>query len=336
MGFNKMPSAHCICPGFFASHISDPLVFNNIFLGILLQSDDQVITDKNGRLKLEYGKAVEHDQNAFGLYKIWINQLEARKDGKLLRTPVVFSPSVEKTVFESINKAATTFDKNILTSDNERYSPFIEEMQRQRISLFNLQNLTPNTVYKLSQRNISFEELSYDIAWILHRLARTNSKGTTEDDYNDHLRNLLLSSKYEVKDQTREGQSSSGISAGELDLVIEEKGFLFSIIEAMILTSVDSNYIDKHYKKVVNNYNPLGVNKTFLITYYSGNEFEKWWVRYCTYISEYDVDKFDIQGEVTLYKTDVEATLYPNLKKLTQHFYINGEHNFCVHYAIRF
>lgn len=331
-----MPSAYCICPGFIANHISDPLVFNNVFFGALLLSDDQVITDENGRLKLEYGKAVEHDQNAFSLYKIWMNQLEARNDGKWLKTPTIFSSSVEKTVYESISKAVTTFDKNILTSQNERYSPFLEEMKRQRISLFNLQNLTASTVHRVSRRKISFDELSYDIGWVLHRLARTNSKGSTEDDYNDHLRNLLLSSKYEVKDQTREGYSSTGLSAGELDLIVEENGFLFTIIEAMILSSLDASYVDRHYKKVVNNYNPLQANKTFLITYYTGSNFEQWWGRYSAYISSFDSNKFDLDGDVSIFRTDVESTLYPNLKKLTQHFYVDGVHCFCVHYAIKF
>jgi len=331
-----MPSAYCICPGFIANHISDPLVFNNVFFGTLLLSDDQVITDENGRLKLEYGKAVEHDQNAFSLYKIWMNQLEARNDGKWLKTPTILSSSVEKTVYESISKAVTTFDKNILTSQNERYSPFLKEMKRQRISLFNLQNLTASTVHRVSRRKISFDELSYDIGWVLHRLARTNSKGSTEDDYNDHLRNLLLSSKYEVKDQTREGYSSTGLSAGELDLIVEENGFLFTIIEAMILSSLDASYVDKHYIKVVNNYNPLQANKTFLITYYTGSNFEQWWSRYSTYISSFDSNKFDLDGDVSIFRTDVESTLYPNLKKLTQHFYVDGVHNFCVHYAIKF
>lgn len=331
-----MSSAHCICPGFFANHISDPIVFNNVFLGALLQSDDQVITDENGRLKLEYGKAVEHDQNAFGLYKIWFSQLEARNDGKWLKTPIPLLPSVEETVYESIRKAATTFEKNIITCDNEKYSPFLEEMRKQRISLFNLQNLTVTNVHRVSRRKVSFDELSYDIGWVLHRLARTNSKGTTEDDYNDHLRNLLLSSKYEVKDQTREGHSSSGLSAGELDLIVEENGFLFSIVEAMILTSLDKNYIDKHYKKVVNNYNPLKANKTFLITYYTGNKFEQWWERYFTYISSFDSSKFELDGDVSIFRTDMETTFYQNLKKLTQHFYLDGVHHFCVHYAIKF
>ncbi|CAM6953965.1 hypothetical protein ABKV41_15890 [Enterobacter roggenkampii] len=331
-----MPSAHCVCPEFIANHISDPLVFNNVFLGVLLQSDDQIITDSKGILSYEYSKAVENDPDAFSLYKVWQSQLDARTDGKLLKTETEVTSSYEEIIFDVVQKAATTFDKHIITSNNERYRPFISELTRQRISLYNLQNLTPSNIHKALSKKISFEELSHDIGWILHRLARTKSKGTTEDDFNDHLRNLFLFKHYEVKDQTREGVSSAGNSAGELDLVIEEKGFLFTIIEAMILESVDSSYIRTHYKKLLNNYNPLGVDKNFLITYYTGSRFEEWWRRYFNFIRDISTDVFELSGDISLTDTVEEATLYSSLKKLTQHFEINGRHACCVHYAVKF
>lgn len=331
-----MPNAHCICPDFIANHISDPLVFNNVFLRVLLQSDDQIITDSQGRLTLEYSKAVETDANAFSLYKVWQNQLDVRSDGKLLKTDTNINSPVEDIIFDIVQKAVTTFDKKIITANNERYRPFMDELINQRISLYNLQNLTPENIHSTLNRKISFEELSHDIGWILHRLARTKSKGNTEDDFNDHLRNLLLCKHYEVKDQTREGLSSAGNSAGELDLVIEEQGFLFTIIEAMILDCINSSYIALHYKKLLNNYNPLRVNKNFLITYYTGSRFEEWWGRYVSHVTGLNVEIFELPEQIIITETIVEPTLYSSLRKLTQHFEIEGRHCCCVHYAVKF
>ncbi|EMF7562152.1 hypothetical protein V4F78_001575 [Serratia marcescens] len=331
-----MPSAHCVCPEFIANHITDPLVFNNIFLGVLLQSDDQILTDSQGKLVLEYGRAVEHDANAFGLYKVWQSQLEARNDGKLLKTDTEVNSGFENIVFDVVQKAATTFDRNIITSNNERYRPFLDELRRQRISLYNLQNLSTANIFDVIRKKISFDELSHDVGWVLHRLARTRSKGHTEDDYNDHLRNLLSSKGYEVKDQTREGISSRGHSAGELDLVIEERGFLFTIIEAMILDSVNSSYINTHYKKLINNYNPLQLSKTIMVTYYTGSRFEQWWARYVEHISSLNSDVFEMEEEVTMRLVEESSILYPSLRKLVHYFDVDGRNSCCVHYAVKF
>ncbi|MCQ4103812.1 hypothetical protein NOG67_05640 [Erwinia persicina] len=330
-----MAYAHCVCPGFISSHISDPVVFSNIFMGVLLNSDDQIVLDTKGRLPLEYSKSVKKNTDAFALLKVWQAQLDKRKDGKVLLTNCDPSGNVHELIFNLIQKAATTFDRNIVTSDNEAYRPYIEELKKQRISIFNLQNLSPNSIKNILKKSLSFDELSHDVAWALHRLARTSNKGLSEDDINDQLRNILLAMKYQVKDQTREGRSASGKGAGELDLIIEEDGYLFSIIEAMKLNSVKAEYINDHYKKLLTNYNPLQITKTILVTYYTGSRFDDWWDGYTKHVSNLDINIFNFDGEAAITATEKENTLYPSLQKLVQHFEINGQHHACVQYAIK-
>lgn len=318
-----MAYAHCVCPGFVSNHISDPIVFSNIFMGVLLNSDDQIILDTAGRLPLEYSKSVGKNTSAFELLKIWQAQLDKRKDGKVLLTNCESSNDVHELVFKLVQNAATTFDRDIVTSDNEAYRPYIMELKKQRISLFNLQNISPGNIKNILKKSLSFEELSHDVAWALHRLARTSKRGLSEDEINDQLNNMLLSMKYHVKDQTREGRSSSGKGAGELDLIVEDDGYLFSIIEAMKLNSVKKDYINDHYKKLMVSYNPLQVTRNILITYYTGSRFDDWWDNYTTHISNIDVTMFNFEGTATITSTQKENTLYPSLRKLTQHFKIN-------------
>lgn len=221
-----MPSAHCICPDFLSRNISDPMIFQQVFLGSFLTTDDQIILDAEGRLLLEYMESVREEQNAFGFFKTWRALLENRTDGKILLTPGTTQQNVKSLIIDIVSRAVTTFNKSIVVHDNNNYSPFISELNRQRISLLNLQNISGQNIINALRKKVTYDELDYDLRWILHRLTRLSNRGRTEDDYNDYIRDMMLSKKYEVRDQTREGISSSGLSAGELDLAIEDNGEL--------------------------------------------------------------------------------------------------------------
>ncbi|BEM23908.1 hypothetical protein V6294_06330 [Serratia marcescens] len=330
-----MPSAHCICPDFLSRNISDPMIFQQVFLGSFLTTDDQIILDAEGRLLLEYMESVREEQNAFGFFKTWRALLENRTDGKILLTPGTTQQNVKSLIIDIVSRAVTTFNKSIVVHDNNNYSPFISELNRQRISLLNLQNISGQNIINALRKKVTYDELDYDLRWILHRLTRLSNRGRTEDDYNDYIRDMMLSKKYEVRDQTREGISSSGLSAGELDLAIEDNGELFSIIEPMKLTSVDSNYINLHYTKLLRNYNPLMVKRTFLITYYEGSRFEDWWVRYQEHIHTLDNNSLNIEPETVFGNIEIHGTDFPTIKKLIHHFSCGNEHFACIHYAVK-
>ena len=110
------------------------------------------------------------------------------------------------------------------------------------------------------------------------------SKETT---INDYFRDMLRSKGYtEIKDQTRHGISSSGKDAGEVDILLSKDGKETAIIEALKLSSVDSNYISQHIKKAINNYNPLGT-ATFIVAYVMSADFGGFWERYSDYLMNY-------------------------------------------------
>ncbi|WP_448125643.1 hypothetical protein [Pseudomonas veronii] len=330
-----MINSHCICPSFLSKNIADADVFLNIFIGRFICSGDQIVLDKEERLTTSYITSLEKNIDGFNNYKTWAKMLEQNQAGKTLLSSSGHSISFDEVVYKTISSAVTTFTKNIITENNNHYVGFIKEINRQRINLLNLQSLTHHSAMLQIGKKPTYPELELDLEWVLQRLGRLTGKDKSEDDYNDYVRDMLLSKKYEVKDQTREGASSSGEGAGELDIIIEDQQNLFSIIEAMKLNCVDSGYIDKHYSKLLSNYNPLAIKRTFLVTYYTGSNFIDWWARYKSHISKLDMSVFIAGAVFDSHRIDEQATSFGSIKKMHHHLMSGDEHSICTHIAIK-
>ncbi|WP_272675389.1 hypothetical protein [Providencia sp. PROV092] len=330
-----MPNAYCLCPDFLVEKISDPDIFVRVFIDHLINSEHQIVIDEREQLFEVYQtKAASKGQDAFSNLKVWLSLLN-RDNGKLLITRNGNSNHiVDNEFYEFIYKvicfSPTTFNKSIVANDNNSYQGFIDDLRRQHIMLLNVQNLLQSR--RPSGSNLSYDELDKNLKWNLQRLQRSYNSKKTEDELNDYVRDLLKSQLYEVCDQTREGVSSSGNSTGELDIIIEDQGVIFSIIELMKLKSLDKNYLDIHYKKLMVNYNPTCVKRSFLVTYYLGENISLWWDRYVEHISNIDADFFD--GRFVIGNVDVMDTELINIKKLVHHMYVQDEHIACIHYAV--
>lgn len=334
-----MSNALCICPDFIGGHITDPVVYAKVFMGRIATTDCQVVLDKAGRLEYEYTQLVKDDASAFTIFKVWWSLIsDAVGSGKLLAVPVEDFDTGDHVdiVYKAISGAATVFNKNIVAYDNNTYSRYINELQRQHIALINMQNLTVDIDSIFMRKNITYSELDLDLSWVLQRLARDHDIGKSENAKNDYVRSMMMAKEYNVLDQTREGDSSTGADAGEIDLLINDnKGQLFTIIEALKLSSVDSGYILGHYLKLLHNYNPLQVQRTFLVSYYDGSNFEQWWDRYTVYVRGLTINDLSLSEDAVIVGIEVVTTLYPSLKKLVHQFTQNGENFSCIHYAIK-
>ncbi|WP_253197902.1 hypothetical protein [Clostridium gasigenes] len=111
-------------------------------------------------------------------------------------------------------------------------------------------------------------------------------KNVTEDERNDFIRDLLETNGYQVKDQTRQGTSNSGKSSGEVDILIQEQGFPFAIIEALNLSSLDTNYLDTHIDKIYK-YDTLGNSCNFIVSYVKVKDFGTFWDKYTRHIKQH-------------------------------------------------
>ena len=72
----------------------------------------------------------------------------------------------------------------------------------------------------------------------------------SEDQRNDFIRDILETSGYQIKDQTRQGKSASGKSSGEIDILLHDHGNPISITAALNLNGLIETYLDEHIDKV--------------------------------------------------------------------------------------
>lgn len=122
---------------------------------------------------------------------------------------------------------------------------------------------------------------------------RTYRGNYSEDDRNTYIADLLESSGYIAKDQTRWSTSYAGKSAGEIDIFLHDKfGHPLSIIEALNLDSLKQNYTKLHLDKVFK-YDVTGLQSNFIVTYSNAKNFADFWNKYKEFIKNHTY-KYDL------------------------------------------
>lgn len=332
-----MANAHVICPNFFKENIRNTNT-SHVLFGRILASEDQIVIDREERLICGYLDSVKDDVGAFEKYKAWIALLNDSAQGKKLISSSLGATSRQEIVTNTIYQAVTAHDKSIIVHDASCYSDFIQEINRQRINMFLLHDLNQQVLNKKHIKINGFSAFEDDLFWALHRTARMSKKSWTEDEVNDLLREMIASmgrtNGYEVRDQAREGESQTRKGAGELDLLIENCGLLYTILESMRLNSVDKGYIKAHYSKLLNNYNPLGVHRTYLISYYNGSSFEAWWSKYYQYIADSQASEFTGVPSSCTEAIICPSAKYVNLRHMQHLFRSDGQVYICTHFGI--
>ena len=112
-------------------------------------------------------------------------------------------------------------------------------------------------------------------------------KDKNENDINDGIRDSL-SMLYEVKDQTRQGESSTGKDAGEIDLLLCNNGLPIAILEGLVLNSFKKQYFDEHISKVLTNYDPNGCPIVYILIYAKVARFDELWQKVVDHLSSYN------------------------------------------------
>ncbi len=108
----------------------------------------------------------------------------------------------------------------------------------------------------------------------------------SEDQRNDFIRDLLETGEYQVKDQTRQGLSASGVSTGEVDLLVQYNELPLCIVEALNLSSLNKAYLNLHLDKLYT-YDTLGNKFNVVLSYVTIGNFGAFWERYLTHIKEH-------------------------------------------------
>jgi len=133
-------------------------------------------------------------------------------------------------------------------------------------------------------------------------------KAVDENQRNKYIANLLEASGFTIKDQPEWSVSAEGKNSGEIDIFVTEKnGSPKSIIEALNLDSLKSDYIELHIDKLFK-YDTTGLQNNYLITYSTAKNFITLWDKYKIFISKHNyVYKFRKFSEINDYNyTDIK------------------------------
>ena len=89
-----------------------------------------------------------------------------------------------------------------------------------------------------------------------------------EDPRSMQVRDILRNQGLFVSDQTLYGHALGSNNPGEIDLMVMKNNTdPLTIIEAMNLNSVSKGYISEHLVKLLDDYNPKGIEELFLVSY---------------------------------------------------------------------
>ena len=144
---------------------------------------------------------------------------------------------------------------------------------------------------------VELDKLRSDIITACMQL-QDNSKfwDATEDERNTAIRDALRNMKYLVNDQSFQGISGGEKKAGELDLDIRKDARIpWTIYEALKIKDTGKTKWNEHLQKLLDNYNPSGLNYLFLVTYVDcgKDRFSEIWNSFREHIRWFDPGKYE-------------------------------------------
>lgn len=118
----------------------------------------------------------------------------------------------------------------------------------------------------------------------------------TEDELNTDVRDTLRSKGYIVYDQTFQGTGRGEKRAGELDLDIRKDARIpWTICEALKVKDRTKTVWNAHLEKLLDNYNPSGLNYLFLVTYVDCDKdsFQDIWASFSEHIKWFNPGSYE-------------------------------------------
>ena len=150
--------------------------------------------------------------------------------------------------------------------------------------------------------------------------------GKKENVINDGLRDMLRM-VFECSDQTRQGESETGVDSGQVDILIRENGIPRSVIEAIRLTYLDKENIKSHINKAVYNYDANGCKVINIVIYAMMARFADFWNKFYSFLNETDYP-YEINGEIEEIDTDFAESRHAKVilsreeYPISLHFYV--------------
>lgn len=221
--------------------------------------------------------------------------------------------------------------KQIICSIQNKILCWTIELEKNNYAIKeNNMNLCNRTIPNASQDGTKVNKIMKDLLSACVKLqANSLYYDATEDQRNDYIRDILDAAGYNVKDQTRRGLSSSGKAAGEIDILIQEKDFPVTIIEALNLDSLNTTYLDRHIDKIYK-YDASGNKFNIILLYVTVGNFLSFCSKYSKYIKEYSYP-----FEMILMEENVAFdNIYSNIKVMKTVHNRNGSETVLYHICV--
>lgn len=164
---------------------------------------------------------------------------------------------------------------------------------------------------------------------------RENKRNTSVRDALNNLSRGRSNYKFVAFDQTLRGTGDTGSQEGELDIMVQDGGKDWVIIEAVNITGKDKANWNKHLKKLLDNYNPMGLEMLVLVDYVecTKDEYTDWRNSYDGHIKKHAPEDYKICAGT--YKT-VQVDTKSQYMDVRRCVYTRGGKNFTVyHYFVR-
>lgn len=180
----------------------------------------------------------------------------------------------------------------------------------------------------IDDNRLSEDTLLSKITKALTKLQRNYNYNAdnNENTMNDYIRDILDES-FEVKDQTRQGESESGNDSGEIDIQLCDNGSPIVMIEALKLSSLNRQNLNSHINKVLTKYDPNGCPYVVIIIYSTCVKFDNFYGNLIEYLKKYqfpykrvsEIDDIDTQYAELKH---VQTILKRNDKNIRVHFFV--------------
>ncbi|EPP4295023.1 hypothetical protein ACUP6R_000753 [Vibrio navarrensis] len=319
-------NAYCFCPNFMAT------IAPSSIIEALVAKRNSIFFDSKNMLMDEYTRVLSSNVNNFSLITIL--------EHGLLESQKIYSKV-------SSNEIDSNFLLETLTGFNIAESKFLASADRNSHNSI-LTSLKQNNIKEIFPHNFSLtynanlhrdfhlNEFKLELEHALY-LVMSERKGKLEDEYNTSLANCLRAKRYIVLDQTLHGSSLKGINLGSLDLVIQDATFR-TIIEPLKLSGMETKPFYDHLNKLLDNYNPLRIDNTFLVTYYIGQRknFIKFVKDYRSRLDDLDLNQLN-HSSTWHFNTSYEiSSNHDSLSIIEQQGTINSSQFTCTHFIADF
>lgn len=267
------------------------------FLDIMAQNSDVIRVEsmiKNPSLERSLtvyhyiGLALQKELHARGSGKLFINYMFTNSSLRYKYLIAKIFPDFNDTLIylagaQNHNERDASNIKRLLIS-NDDSSVVINTSDSDIVTLLILEDLSN---LKSSEYTKEMEKLFESILYCAREVQSKHRVFNNNEDQINSVFHSILSVNFRVENQSQRGTTLTNKMYGELDVMVftKESNYPLSILEAFVISSIDTNYIGSHLDKLTHNYDANGLTRNYSIIYAKHVNFSLFWNRYLDFVN---------------------------------------------------